>query len=267
MANPTRFNVDLSGASPNNRVEGEYHDLPNRTNRSIATTYGPYYTESLEVYDVATGNKLTRNIHYRCLDVVGIPTAQSGKEICTIIVVTGPSVGNAVRLNYQALGGGYEHTYEAIRLLMDALLNDSRLVGWPSIIDRLPSFNPSHHLHRVGDAIGFEYMVNELERLKNAILLGDEIAHMEILSYVDVAINGLRQLIQDTQNTVAILAITGATDANNSAIAALVQIEQVSTQVQQLTTSVASATTTIDGMLAAQVTGEAEAISLIEQYS
>lgn len=267
MANPTRFNVDLTGTSPSNRVEGEYHTLPNKTNRSVATTYGPYYTESLEVYDATTGNKLTRNVHYRCLDVVGIPTAQSGKEICTVIVVTNSNVGNAVRLNYQALGGGYEHTYEAIRLLMDTLLNDARLVGWPSLIDRLPSFNPSHHLHRVGDAIGFEYMVNELERLKSAILLGDEIAHMEILSYVDVAINGLRQLIQDTQNTVAILAITGATDANNSSIAALAQIEQAVAQAEQLTTSVTAATATIDDMLSAQVTSEAEAIALIQQYS
>ena len=106
MANPTRYIVDLTGVNPNNRVEGELHSLPNKINRSVAPTYGPYYTESLEVYDATTNNKLTRDIHYKCLDVVGLPTAQSGKEICTILVITNPSVGNIVSINYQALGGG-----------------------------------------------------------------------------------------------------------------------------------------------------------------
>ena len=267
MANPTRYIVDLTGVNPNNRVEGELHSLPNKINRSVAPTYGPYYTESLEVYDATTNNKLTRDIHYKCLDVVGLPTAQSGKEICTILVITNPSVGNVVRLNYQALGGGYERTFEAIKLLMDNLMSDTRPVSWPNILDRPGAFEPSNHLHRIGDVIGFEYMVAELERLKNAVLLGDEIAHMEILTYIDVSIAGLKQLIDDSQNTVTLLAVTGATDANNSAIAALAQTNNLVEQVNQAIVDVDAGLVDIQNLLNDQAVSEARAIALIQQYS
>lgn len=266
MANPSRYNVDLTGTNINNRVEGEIHNLPNKINRSVAPTYGPYYTGSLEVYDAVTNTRLTRDIHYKCLDVVGLPTAQSGKEICTIIVVTHPSVSDSVRLNYQALGGGYERTFEAIKLLMDNLMSDTRPILWPNVLDRPSTFEPSNHLHRIGDVIGFEYMVAELERLKSAVLLGDEIAHMEILAYIDVSISGLRQLIDDSQNTVTLLAVTGATDANNSAIAALTQTNTLVDQVQQLTAAVDAALVDIEDILNEQETSEARAIALIEQY-
>lgn len=267
MANPSRYNVDLTGTNINNRVEGEIHNLPNKINRSVAPTYGPYYTGSLEVYDAATNTRLTRDIHYKCLDVVGLPTAQSGKEICTIIVVTHPSVSDSVRLNYQALGGGYERTFEAIKLLMDNLMSDTRPILWPNVLDRPSTFEPSNHLHRIGDVIGFEYMVAELERLKSAVLLGDEIAHMEILAYIDVSISGLRQLIDDSQNTVTLLAVTGATDANNSAIAALAQTTDLVERVDQAILDVDAGLVDIQNLLNDQATSEARAIVLIQQYS
>ena len=267
MANPTRFNVDLTGTNPNNRVQGEPHALPVKINRSIAPTYGPYYTESLEVYDATTNALLTRDVHYKCLDVVGIPTAQSGKEICTIVVITNPSVSNSVRLNYQALGGGYERTFEAIKLLMDNLMSDTRPVSWSNILNRPTEFEPSHHLHRIGDVIGFEYMVAELERLKTAILLGDEIAHMEILTYIDVSISGLKQLIDDSQNTVTLLAVTAATGANNSAIAALAQVQGVLDSVNAAIVDVDNGLADVQVLINAQATSEAQAIALIQQYS
>jgi hypothetical protein len=206
-------------------------------------------------------------VHYKCLDVVGIPTAQSGKEICTIVVITNPSVSNSVRLNYQALGGGYERTFEAIKLLMDNLMSDTRPVSWSNILNRPTEFEPSHHLHRIGDVIGFEYMVAELERLKTAILLGDEIAHMEILTYIDVSISGLKQLIDDSQNTVTLLAVTAATGANNSAIAALAQVQGVLDSVNAAIVDVDNGLADVQVLINAQATSEAQAIALIQQYS
>lgn len=267
MVNPIRFNVDLTGVNPNNRVDGELHSLPNKINRSIATTYGPYFTDTLEVFDATTGARLVRDIHYKCLDVVGLPTAQSGKEICTVVVVTNPSVSNLVRLNYQALGGGYERTYEAIRMLMDTLLNDARPINWPSVLNRPSDFNPSHHLHRVGDAIGFEYMVSELERLKAAVLMGDETAHVEILAYVDMRIDGLRQLLEDTQYTITLLAVTGATDANNSATAALSQVNMMAQDIDTINAAIDSIAAEMNAIFSMQASSESDAIALIQQYS
>lgn len=267
MANPIRFNVDLTGVNPDNRVEAEVHTLAVKINRSVAPVYGPYYTESLEVYDAATNALLTRDVHYKCLDVVGLPTAQSGKEICTIIVVTNPTVSNSVRLNYQALGGGYERTYEAIKLLMDNLMSDARPVSWPNILNRPTAFDPSHHLHRIGDVIGFEYMVSELERLKTAILLGDEIAHMEILAYIETSIAGLQQLLDDPQHTVTILAATAATNANNAAIAALAQTTDLLDNVNAAIAAVDDGLGRVQALIDSQAVSETQAIALVQQYS
>jgi hypothetical protein len=267
MANPIRFNLDLTGTNPDNRVLGEVHELAVKNYRSLAPIYGPYYTQSLEVYDATTNSLLVRDIHYKCLDVVGIPTAQSGKEICTVIVITNPSVSNSVRLNYQALGGGYERTFEAIKLLLDNLLSDQRPVSWPNILDRPTSFEPSNHLHRVGDVIGFEYMVAELERLKTAILLGDEIAHMEILSYIDTSISGLRQLLDDPDNTVTVLSAAAATNANNSAIQALALTEGLLQNVNSAIARTDQGLGSLQAMINAQSLSETQAIALIQQYS
>ena len=150
---------------------------------------------------------------------------------------------------------------------MDNLMSDTRPVSWPNVLNRPAVYEPSHHLHRIGDVIGFEYMVAELERLKTAVLLGDEIAHMEILTYIDVSIAGLEQLIDDSQNTVTLLAVTGATDANNSAIAALAQTNNLVEQINQAIADVDAGLVDIQNLLNDQAVSEARAIALIQQYS
>ena len=262
-----RFNVDLTGANLNNRVVGEPHALDVKAYRSIAPIYGPYYTESLVVVDASSSLSLIRDVHYKCLDVVGIPTAQTGKEICTIIVITAPTVSNNVIITYQALGGNYEHTHEAIKLLIDNLLIDNRPTFWPSIINRPTGFEPSHHLHRAGDMYGFEYMTVELERLKNAILLGDEIAHMEILSYVDANIDALKLLIGGNDNLVSTVAVSAATDANTAATSAVVTVLDLVGKIQSAINGLNALKDEHSVLVADQISSEAKAIALIQQYS
>ncbi len=266
MANPTRFNLDLTGNDIDNRVVDEPHALALKRYRSIAPTYGAYFTESLEVVDASNGNVLVRDSHYKCLDVVGIPTAQSGKEICTIVVITSETVSSNVRLTYQALGGGYERTYEAIRLLIDNLLADTRPVYWPSILNRPAVFEPSNHLHRIGDVIGFEYLTMELERLKSAILVGDETAHNELLSYIDSNIQALNGIINDTQNLITLMGVGSATDANSSASIALQSVTALLSQVQLARTNLNNALSDIEQLIELQSSSEAAAIALIQQY-
>lgn len=267
MPNNTRFNVDLTGTSINNKLLNEPHVLANRVYRSIAPTYGPYYTESLVVEDSATMQILTRDVHYKCLDVVGIPTAQSGKEICTIIIVIDEDVNSNVTITYQALGGQYEKTHEAIKLLVDNLLTDNKPIYWPSVANRPAGFTPSHHLHRVGDVIGFEYLVVELERLKNAVLLGDEIAHTEIMSYIDSNINALKVIVDNNDNLVMLMGITAATDANTSATIALQTTEAIILELQSNQSELDTAINQFNQLATTASSAEADAIALIETYS
>lgn len=266
MVNPTRFNVDLTGNNINNLVVDEPHGLPLRKYRSIAPVYGPYYTESLQVVDAMTGSLLIRDSHYKCLDVVGIPTAQSGKEICTIITIVSPTVSSNIRITYQALGGEYEHTYEAIRRLVDTLLVDNRPITWPSILNKPAVFEPSNHLHRIGDVIGFEYLTVQLERLRSAILLGDEQSHDNILAYVDAKIQFLKNLVTNTENYITLLGISAATDANVAAMTAMQTVNELLPIVQQAQVNLNQARSDLQQLQATQATSEADAIALIQQY-
>ena len=224
---PQRYALDLTGTSTDNLVIGEIHNLTNRKIRSIATKYGPYYTESVKVYDHITNRLLNRNQDYNCLDIVGLPTAQSGKEICSILVITNPTVSAQVRLEYQVLGGGYERSYEAIKKLIDELTDDNRPIEWPNVLNRPVDFNPNMHLHRLGDVIGFEYVVSILEQLKNTIFLGDQLGHNDLLDYIDYNTSVLIQLINNAQNASTVVAMARATNANNAATLSLEKTNQI----------------------------------------
>lgn len=197
---PYRYPLDPTGVSPDNLVVGEQHTLPNRTIRAFAPLYGAFFTESLVLRDRTTGQVLVRNTQYRAAELYEFPTGRWGKEICGIILVTDPTVSNDVEVQYQALGGEYSTNMDAIINMFNEAMLD-RPVAWPDIIGKPDEFNPAAHFHDAGDIYGFEYVVNALERLRQAILTGDAASHDEILKYVDRQDADIRadmDVIQDT---------------------------------------------------------------------
>lgn len=234
MANiiPYRYELDYTGVNKDNLVAGELHSPENYDIRSIAPIYGPYFTDTLKVYNAATGDLLFRNISYQCVDVVGVAAAKSGKEVCTIILLTDKSI-RSVNITYQALGGPYEQRYEAIRLLMENLNLTKDLVTWRDIVDKPSSFNPTMHLHAIGDVVGFEYMIAALEQIKNAIILGDDNQHMEIFNQL----NNTKNIIDNIQNN-PLISLTN--DLNNNASLALTLANSIDSKCDQLLLSTAN---------------------------
>lgn len=192
-----RYPLDPTGTSPNNLVQGEEHDLGSRRIRAFATSYGGFFTESIILKDKATDQILDKNTDYYCAELYTVPTEKYGKEICSVVVVTNESVSNEVVVSYQALGGPWSTSQQAIIQMFDTINLDDRPVTWGSILNKPTEFNPTHHLHDVGDVYGFEYIVAELERIYQAILLGDVASHDEIYRYID---NELGKHLEDFNN-------------------------------------------------------------------
>jgi hypothetical protein len=258
---PSRYQLDLTGRDIDNLVQNEEHTPPMKLVRSITPTYGPYFTESLRVYDINTNVLLTKNIDYLSVDVFGLPTAQTGKEICSILLLVNQKI-TGIRIDYQTLGGPYEKDYSAIRLLIENLTNDNRAVSWPNITNKPDGFNTNMHLHKLGDVIGFEYLVVEIERLKTAILIGDEINHSEILSYIDHRFN---QILN--QDSLSILAMTQAANANAGSVKALQDIVALDDKVNGLL-EITNMTLLTSEMLASNMTtSEAKAKALLDSYN
>lgn len=179
-----RYNLDPTGLSPNNLVVDEEHQLSNRTVRCVAPTYGGFFAQGVIVKDAVTGLALVKGRDYYFGELFEFPTGRYGKEIFGVIVITKTTV-TRVKITYQALGGDYSYSMDAVVAMIENLNLGERPVEWGNIVGRPPLFDPASHFHDAGDIYGFEYVVHSIERLRAAVLLGDTASHDEIYSYID----------------------------------------------------------------------------------
>lgn len=213
MPDIVRYPLDLTGTSPDNYVQGELHTPVKRNVRAIAPTYGAFFTESLAVVDVAANRTLDKGIDFDTAELFEIPTQQTGKEVCSIILITNTAVGDNISISYQCVGGVYSVSANAILQLIEALQIDNRPVTFDNITQKPATGYPAApHLHDAGDLYGFEYLVTALERLRTAVLVGDESSHKQVYQYVDDKYNALTEIV----NKDAIIAIINSilTDYN-----------------------------------------------------
>lgn len=174
MPNPIfRYPLDLTGINSSNLVVNELHNLPALSKRAILPVYAPYFTESVTVRDNSTTSLLTRGVHYECLQLVEEATIKTGKEICEVILILDPAVSNQVSITYQTIGGLYQRTSEAIVDMYNTVINDNRPVDWVSVLNKPIAYPPSLHNHLFTETVGFEPLIVELERVRQAITLSN----------------------------------------------------------------------------------------------
>ena len=204
-----RFPLDPTGISTNNFVQAEPVTMVHRITRAIAPQYGAFYTQSLRVFDGVSNVELVRGVQYYAAELYEVPTAKYGKEVCAIIIIKDTSVSDTVLLNYQAVGGEFSASVEAIVSQINNLQNDTRPVRWGDIIDKPSEYTPTDHLHDLGDIYGFESLVHAVNRVRAAVLLGDSASHDEIYRYIDqqiataasAAVAAYQTLINHVSNT------------------------------------------------------------------
>lgn len=203
-----KYPLDLTGVNPNNLVIGEPHSMTRRKVRAIATNYGPFFTKGLKVYDAANGRELVRGMpseggQYVAAELYQDASTRAGQEVCAIIVITDEGVSDNVLLDYQVLGGEFSSSVTAIMDLIASLELDDRPVAWGDILGKPSAYPPAYHLHDIGDIYGFEYIVDALERVRNAILMGDVASHDEIYRYIDRMLADLDGRFDTIENDLA----------------------------------------------------------------
>lgn len=182
---PLRYPLDPTGVNPDNKIVGEIHTLPNRTVRAVAPGYGSFFDESVVVRDVATGLPLVKGVQFVSTEMLEFPTGRYGKEIDGIILIKDSTVSSNIEIDYQTLGGAYSTNSDAIIAMLNSANLDDRPVAWGDIIGKPDAFVPAMHYHDIGDIYGFEYVVHAIERVREAILIGDDASHDQIYRYID----------------------------------------------------------------------------------
>jgi hypothetical protein len=189
-----KYPLDLTGIAPNNLVIGEPHTLITSINRAFVPNYGPFYVQGLILTDVATGENLTPS-QYVPAQLEQDITAETGLDVCQVIVITDPTVSNNVSMTYQVVGGEYSYSVDALIQMLAALNLDNRTIAYGSIIGLPTEFPPTPHLHDIGDTYGWEYVVNALESVRQAILTGDDAARQNLLNYINSAVNAMQTAV------------------------------------------------------------------------
>lgn len=200
-----KYPFDYTGVDPNNLVTGEPHEMVRRKVRAVATNHGPFFTQGLKVYDALNPSKPLQpgspedGGQYVAAELYAEASKRTGKEVCAIIVITDQNVSDNIVIDYQVVGGEFSSSVSVIAELIKTLDLDDRPVKWADVLGKPNAFTPAHHLHDLGDIYGFEYVVDALERVRQAILMGDVASHDEIYRYIDHYFNELDAKIAATQ--------------------------------------------------------------------
>ena len=180
-----RYALDPTGHNPNNLVIGEVHTLSTAQVRAVAPIYGPFFAESIVVYDHGTNVLLTKDVDYQLVHLLQDASLTFGKEICQIILITNRAVSNQVRLNVQVLGGNYQNSAKAISDAYDTFASDNRPVDWVNgVLNKQTQYTPSLHMHLLEDVVGFGALVVALERIGQAITLSNIPAWQNLVDWV-----------------------------------------------------------------------------------
>jgi hypothetical protein len=209
---PITYLLDTTGISSNNKIIDETHILQQNKIRALVPIYGPFYKDGLVITDTDTNLPL-QNTDYKFYSIQSLASAMYGKEIYNAILITNQAISNNIKITYQTLGGEYSRNYTSIKDLLQRVYSDNRPYNWSSIENQPTEYNPSLHLHAIGDTIGFEYLVAALERLTNTIATGSSLAADQMLSYLDTKLASLKAI-----NTTLELDMQSLIDASTSII-------------------------------------------------
>lgn len=175
-----KYDEDLSGTNPNNLVSGEVHTIPQSTQRAFASNYGPFYSDSVVVKVRDTGEVLVNGVGYQCLFLYSDATAKSGKPVTAVIHIIDASVVGDVLVDYQVVGGPYSSNAYALEDLIAILQIDNRSIAWENVTNKPVVFPPAPHLHAATDLFGLEWVVDALNEITQAVMLGDSASHDQI---------------------------------------------------------------------------------------
>ncbi len=173
-----RYALDPTGVNPDNLVAGEAHVLSDRPQRFLIPKHGPFFSDSVILYDADTGQRLVKRSdltegHYVIPLISQEATLKFGLEVADGILITDPLIARNVLVTYQSVGGNFQNNIANVANIFEAFLNDNRAIDWITGVYGKPNYYPPgpHPTHLI-DIFGFESLTFVMERIYQAILLG-----------------------------------------------------------------------------------------------
>lgn len=167
------YPIDITGQRQSNRIE-EQHSIGSDGYRAFALYHGPFYTDSLEIRETGTGRRLEPGDDYKITFFYQELTMMTaGKEIAGVIVVKNDEISPDVTVNANIFGGPFVSHGPLIADAIAQLELDDRNVYWANVLEKPDLMQALPHLNDIGDVFGFEYIIDQLAGMKEAMLVGN----------------------------------------------------------------------------------------------
>jgi hypothetical protein len=147
--------------------------LPHRKERLILLRHGGFYTEQLTIFK-PDGSTLKRGVDWSPAYLYQGLTELTTQEAYGLIVIKNPTVPATVKVSYRAIGGLFGVPVDELKAIMLATQNDQFEFTWDSIVAKPSQFNAEEHKHKFWQSYGWDSTVVELDRIRKAILVGDD---------------------------------------------------------------------------------------------
>lgn len=166
---------DYTGANPQYRVTNEERDLVKEGGYLLMLpNSGPYYADTLEVWDADTNTRLVEEEDYT-LDVFeSDATRKSNKDVFGAIRFSQdkyPAVTDVpkLRLVYQFVGGPFHANIAGLLQAVRDMENVAGIVYWDNIEGKPTTYPPSFHLHKASDITHLDSTNDILRQINTSI--------------------------------------------------------------------------------------------------
>lgn len=188
------YPVDLTGSSTANRIENEYITIGTDKYRAFTLGYAPFFADGLTLRERKATTLLKEGTDYEVLYFFSdLTKLTGGKRICGVVCITNTKVGTDLVAGYNTVGGHYANCASIIQQAIFDLNLDNREAYWQSVIDKPDLFQPTPHIHDIGDVYGLEFQIDTLIAIREAIMIGDNKVHAQILARIDEAVDEFKQ--------------------------------------------------------------------------
>lgn len=179
-----KYPLDLDGTSPTNKAIGESHTIGSLRGRIFVADYGPFFGNTVELFDGVTGRPLDANDDYVLVHYYREAANRAGQAVYTAVRIVNPDVSTTIIMNCQYVGGEFSFSTYALKQAIEALQNDNRPVYWGDLIGVPSQFVPAPHLHSAYDLYGMKYLVEAQADVAAAIREGDAASRALLLQQI-----------------------------------------------------------------------------------
>jgi mannitol/fructose-specific phosphotransferase system IIA component len=261
---PNASSADYTGTAPTNKRVNEIHTLGSQLVRSVVPEHSPFFEQSLVVRRTDTNAVLNPGTDYKCVDLLSLASAMTGGLLVFRTILILNSQVSSVAIDYQELGGRWSKNFDTAQALLDNLNRDNRPPHWENMLNRPVDYTPTAHMTSAQNLVGLEYLVEAINEVKTAILMGDAVGHQAIYAYLDAQLTILKTTVQSYQDDSAVLALTAAQNAALTLIGLKNKADEQLAIVNALQLELQGATELANRLYTAQTTDESRALALIQ---